>query len=145
MAFFTELEQKISQFVWKYKRPWKDQAFLRKKNGDREINLFDFRLYYKTTVIKSVWHWHKNRNTDQRNKIESPEINLCTCCCSVAKSRLTLGNSWTAALQASLSFTITLSLLKFMSTESVMTSNHLILHHSLLLLLSIFPGNSLFQ
>jgi len=60
MTFFTELEQKNSQFVWKHKRPWIAKAVLRKKNraGESTFLTSDY-----TIVIKTVWYWQKNRNT----------------------------------------------------------------------------------
>ena len=55
MAFFTELEQNLSQFIWKHKRPQIVKAVLRKKNGAGGINFTDFRSYYKAIVTNTVY------------------------------------------------------------------------------------------
>ena len=65
MPFSTVLEQTSFQFVWKHRKPCIAKMTLSKKHGAGGLMLFCFRLYYKVTVIKIIWYWHKNRHVDQ--------------------------------------------------------------------------------
>ena len=103
--------------------------------------------YFKQTLSKSYQIVSRREGPGWKESLMPILFYFCSDrnCCSVAKLYPTLCDLQTAARQASLSITNSRSLLKPMSIESVMPSNHLILCHPLLLLPSIFPSIRVFS
>ena len=99
---------------------------------------------FSATIQSKKERYFLLREKESEFNLKLAVSKCCCCCCSDAQSCLTLCNPWTAALQVSLSITISQSLRNLMSIESVMPTNHLILCHPLLFLPSIFPRIRIF-
>ena len=76
--FFIKLERAICRFVWNNKKHRIAKTILNSKRTSGVITIPDLRLYYRTIVIKTVWYWYRDRQEDQWNRIEDPEMNLDT-------------------------------------------------------------------
>ena len=70
--FFTDLERTIINFVWKNKK-LKIAKNLNNKGTARGITIPVIKLYYRATVMKTAWYWHKNRDVKQRKRTEDPD------------------------------------------------------------------------
>ena len=73
--FFNELERAFSRFIWNNKKPRIAKTLLKDKRTSGGITMLELKLYYRAIVIKTAWYWYSDRQVDQWNRIEDPEMN----------------------------------------------------------------------